>query len=165
MVTLWWASCFGAIPRRIATVSLNQITDGTPAGSGAQARILFDVLAVLVERGGTHHAPLPRASMKPGAKRPRPSLPRSRRPHRQPVLQLVDKNLMICPSRRAISGEDGAQALFNSPRYFAPATIEETSARSGACRLGLQRRRNRALGEGLRRRPSCRTRAHSPEPG
>jgi len=127
-------------------------TDGrrrTRAGSGARARGLLDVFAVLVERGGAHDVELtPRQrglQHVGGIHRPFGSAGTHQR------VQLVDEDHVL-PSALVISLSTALSRSSNSPRYLVPAiSVRDRAPRDACCAATQGRPRSRCAGRDPRR--------------
>jgi len=104
-------------------------TEGSPTSTcwkRAPARRLLDVLAVLVERGRADIRSSPRASMGlimlPASMAPSPVAP-------APTMVCSSSmKVMTCPAESVISLSTALSRSSNSPRNFAPATIDPRSS-------------------------------------
>ena len=147
MTTLWCASYFSLMPRRIEMVSS---TDGWLTNTCWNRRSRAASFSMYLRYSSSVVAPImrssPRASiglsMLPASMAPSPLAPAPT------TVCSSSMKVMIWPSLPLISSSTAFSRSSNSPRYFAPATI---APRSRAMRrLALQRRRHVAFDDALR---------------
>ena len=127
MTTLWCASYFSLMPRRIAMVSS---TDGWLTKTCWNRRSRAASFSMYLRYSSSVVAPImrssPRASiglsMLPASMAPSPLAPAPT------TVCSSSMNVMICPSLPLISSRTALRRSSNSPRYLAPATIEPMSS-------------------------------------
>ena len=126
MVTLWWASYFGAMPRRMATVSS---TLGSPTNTCWKRRSSAGSFSMFSRYSSSVVAPIRRSS--PRASMGLSILPASMEPSAAPAPTMVwisSMKVIICPSAFLISSSTLFRRSSNSPRYLEPATMEPRSS-------------------------------------